>query len=85
MALGPRIARFLVSAVALLRIRATNQSPVAAADASPAQLPGLRNTTGQLAVLEDITRIADRFETIHSIDGGPQAVPPPADRSLIGR
>ncbi|WP_454700010.1 hypothetical protein [Arthrobacter humicola] len=35
--------------------------------------------------LEDITRITDRFETIYSIDEDPQAVPPPADRSVIGR
>lgn len=35
--------------------------------------------------LEDITRFTDRFDTIYSIDGDPHAVPPPADRSLIGR
>jgi predicted nucleotidyltransferase len=35
--------------------------------------------------LEAITRITDRFETIYSIDGDFQAVPPPADRTLIGR
>lgn len=35
--------------------------------------------------LEDFPRITDRFETIYSIDGDPQAVPPPADKSLIGR
>jgi hypothetical protein len=35
--------------------------------------------------LEDITRITDRFETIYSIDADPRAVPPPPDRSLIGR
>lgn len=35
--------------------------------------------------LEDITRITDSFDTIYSIDSDPQAVPPPADRSLIGR
>ena len=33
--------------------------------------------------LEDITRITDRFDTIYSIDGDAQAVPPPVDRSLI--
>lgn len=35
--------------------------------------------------LEDITRFTDRFDTIYSIDADPHAVPPPADRSLIGR
>lgn len=35
--------------------------------------------------LEDITRITDRFETLYSIDDDPQAVPPPADRTLTGR
>lgn len=35
--------------------------------------------------LEDITRITDTFDTIYSIDADPGAVPPPADRSLIGR
>jgi hypothetical protein len=35
--------------------------------------------------LEDITRITDRSETIYSIDADPRAVPPPADRTLVGR
>lgn len=35
--------------------------------------------------VEDITRFTESFETIYSIDGDLQAVPPPADRSLIGR
>jgi hypothetical protein len=35
--------------------------------------------------LGDITRLTDRFETIYSIGGDPQAVPPPADGALIGR
>lgn len=35
--------------------------------------------------LEDITRITDKFETIYSIDEDQQAVPPPAERLLIGR
>jgi hypothetical protein len=35
--------------------------------------------------LEDTTRITHKFETIYSIDGDPPAVPPPTDRSLIGR
>lgn len=35
--------------------------------------------------VEDIARFTDSFETIYSIDGDLQTVPPPADRSLIGR
>lgn len=35
--------------------------------------------------LEDITRITDRFETLYSIDADSEAVPPPADRSIVGR
>ncbi|KQR75552.1 hypothetical protein ASF98_06990 [Arthrobacter sp. Leaf337] len=35
--------------------------------------------------IEDITRFTDSLETIYSIDGDLQAVPPPAARSLIGR
>jgi len=35
--------------------------------------------------LEDITRLTDRSETIYSVDADPQAVPPPADRTLVGR
>jgi hypothetical protein len=35
--------------------------------------------------VEEITRFTDNFETIYSIDGDLEAVPPPADRSLIGR
>jgi hypothetical protein len=34
---------------------------------------------------EDITRLTNRSETIYSIDADPDAVPPPADRNLIGR
>lgn len=35
--------------------------------------------------LEDITHLTDRSETIYSIDADPQAAPPPADRTLVGR
>jgi hypothetical protein len=35
--------------------------------------------------LEDITRITDTFETIYSIAADALSVPPPADRTLIGR
>lgn len=42
---------------------------------------------GQICVFPSasVTRITDRFDTIYSIDGDPHAVPPPADRPLIGR
>lgn len=35
--------------------------------------------------LEDITRITGTFDTLYSIDEDRAAVPPPADRTLIGR
>ncbi|SDP43678.1 hypothetical protein SAMN04487914_11195 [Arthrobacter sp. ok909] len=44
------IAWFLISAVAILRMRSASQPPVPAADAP--QFPGLPDTTGQLAVIE---------------------------------
>jgi hypothetical protein len=34
---------------------------------------------------EDIARLTDRSATIYSIDQDLQAVPPPADRTLVGR
>ncbi|SDQ54136.1 hypothetical protein SAMN04489738_1370 [Pseudarthrobacter chlorophenolicus] len=34
---------------------------------------------------EDITRLTDRSEAIYRVDDDPQAVPPPADRTLTGR
>ncbi|BCW73116.1 hypothetical protein [Arthrobacter sp. NicSoilB8] len=47
------IAWFLISAVALLRMRSASQPPAPAADAP--QFPGLPDTTGQLAVVEVLT------------------------------
>jgi hypothetical protein len=44
------IAWFLISAVALMRMRSASQTPVAVAEAP--QFPGLPDTTGQLAVVE---------------------------------
>ncbi|MBO1269289.1 CBU_0592 family membrane protein [Arthrobacter cavernae] len=49
------IAWFLISAVALLRMRSASQPPVAAVDAPQVQFPGVPDTTGQLAVVEAIT------------------------------
>jgi hypothetical protein len=46
------IAWFLISAVALLRMPAASQPPVAAADAPQVQFPGVPDTTGQLAVVK---------------------------------
>ncbi|MDQ0077938.1 CBU_0592 family membrane protein [Arthrobacter oryzae] len=46
------IAWFLISAVALLRMRSTRDSPSAAAEAPPVQFPGVPHTTGQLAIVE---------------------------------
>lgn len=44
------IAWFLISAVALIRMRSAGRPPVAVAEAP--QFPGLPDTTGQLAVVE---------------------------------
>ena len=49
------IAWCLISAVAILRMRATQDSPVAAVEAPQVQFPGVPDTTGQIAVVEAIT------------------------------
>ena len=49
------IAWFLISAVALLRMRSAGQPPEAAVDTQTVQFPGLPDTTGQLAVVETLT------------------------------
>ena len=49
------IAWFLISAVALLRMRSAGQPPVKAADAPQVQFPGVPDTTGQIAVVEALT------------------------------
>jgi hypothetical protein len=46
------IAWFLISAVALLRMRSTQASPAAAAEAPQVQFPGVPDTTGQLAIVD---------------------------------
>jgi hypothetical protein len=48
------VAWCLISAVAILRMRATNESPVAAVEAPQVQFPGVPDTTGQIAVVEAI-------------------------------
>ena len=49
------IAWCLISAIAILRMRATPESPVAAVEAPQVQFPGVPDTTGQIAVVEAIT------------------------------
>jgi hypothetical protein len=49
------IAWFLISAIALLRMRSASQPPVATVDAPHVQFPGVPDTTGQLAVVEVLT------------------------------
>ena len=49
------IAWFLISAVALLRMRSAGQPPEAAVDTQTVQFPGLPDTTGRLAVVETLT------------------------------
>ena len=46
------IAWFLISAIALLRMRSTQDSPAAAAEAPQVQFPGVPDTTAQLAIIE---------------------------------
>jgi hypothetical protein len=46
----------------------------------------LKNRSAFLNITtEDIALLTDRFDTIYSVDADPDAVPPPADRTLIGR
>jgi hypothetical protein len=50
------VAWFLISAIALLRMRLVSEPPMPAADAAPhVQFPGVPDTTGQLAVVEVLT------------------------------
>lgn len=49
------IAWFLISAVALVRMRSANQPPAVTAEATHVQFPGVPDTTGQIAVVEAIT------------------------------
>ncbi|PTT70288.1 CBU_0592 family membrane protein [Arthrobacter sp. HMWF013] len=49
------IAWCLISAIAILRMRATNEEPAAATEAPQVQFPGVPDTTGQMAVVEAIT------------------------------
>jgi hypothetical protein len=49
------VAWCLISAIAILRMRATQESPVAAVEAPQVQFPGVPDTTGQIAVVEAIT------------------------------
>lgn len=49
------VAWCLISAIAILRMRSTQDSPAAAAEAPQVQFPGVPDTTGQIAVVEAIT------------------------------
>lgn len=49
------IAWFLISAVALLRMRSAGQRPEAAVDTQTVQFPGVPDTPRQLAVVEALT------------------------------
>ncbi|MHA7290409.1 CBU_0592 family membrane protein [Arthrobacter sp. MDT3-24] len=49
------VAWCLISAIAILRMRSTQESPVAAVEAPQVQFPGVPDTTGQIAVVEAIT------------------------------
>ena len=49
------VAWFLISAIALIRMRATSQPPAAPLEDPQVQFPGVPDTTGQLAVVEVLT------------------------------
>lgn len=49
------VAWFLISAVALIRMRSASPPPVTAVDDPQVQFPGIPDTTGQLAVVEVLT------------------------------
>lgn len=49
------VAWFLISAVALVRMRATDDPAAAPAEAPQVQYPGVPDTTGQMAVVEVLT------------------------------
>lgn len=49
------VAWFLISAVALLRMRATEGTAAVPAEAPQVQYPGVPDTTGQMAVVEVLT------------------------------
>ncbi|SEJ79674.1 hypothetical protein SAMN04487917_11410 [Arthrobacter sp. yr096] len=51
------IAWFLISAVALLRMRASEQSPAVMAEEPQVQFPGVPDTTGQIAVVEAVAAV----------------------------
>lgn len=58
------VAWFLISAIALLRMRQTDRPPVTPEDAPQVQFPGVPDTTGQLAVVEVLTG------SVHGDDDG---------------
>jgi hypothetical protein len=49
------VAWFLISAIALIRMRSTSQPPLAPLEDPQVQFPGVPDTTGQLAVVEVLT------------------------------
>jgi hypothetical protein len=49
------VAWFLISGVALLRMRSADQPPVVPVEDSQVQFPGVPDTTGQMAVVEVLT------------------------------
>jgi hypothetical protein len=61
------VAWCLISAIAILRMRATRDAPVAAVEAPRVQFPGVPDTTGQFAVVEAIS------SAVHGDVAGPVA------------
>ena len=59
------VAWFLISAVALIRMRSASPPPVTAVEDPQVQFPGIPYTTGQLAVVEVLTGSANEGKPRH--------------------
>ena len=62
------VAWFLISAVALVRMRAAD-APAAAVDAGQVQYPGVPDSTGQMAVVEVLTGSLPAVPSLPVMDG----------------
>ncbi|MFF1253832.1 hypothetical protein ACFVYC_15220 [Pseudarthrobacter sp. NPDC058329] len=59
------VAWFLISAIALFRMRAASPQPVVPAEHPEVQFPGVPDTTGQLAVVEVLTGSMPLVTDVH--------------------
>ena len=61
------VAWFLISAIALFRMRAAAPQPVVPAEEPQVQFPGVPDTTGQLAVVEVLTGSVHAEADVHRV------------------